>query len=223
MTSEATDAVRTTRVMLVDDHPMWIDALGEDLSEVGCEIVAVAHDGEQTLSRARATRPDVVVMDLNIPSPDGATCTQLLTDEFPDLKVLVVSASAERDDVLRAVKAGASGYVLKSATKAELLDAVRKTADGEAVFTATLAGLVLGEYRRMANNDAPDPDAPTLTPREAEVLRLVAKGLSYRDIAEQLFVSHRTVQNHVQSVLRKLQLHNRVELTRYAIQQGLDT
>ncbi len=106
MTSEATDAVRTTRVMLVDDHPMWIDALGEDLSEVGCEIVAVAHDGEQTLSRARATRPDVVVMDLNIPSPDGATCTQLLTDEFPDLKVLVVSASAERDDVLRASRPG---------------------------------------------------------------------------------------------------------------------
>ena len=223
MTSEATDAVRTTRVMLVDDHPMWIDALAEDLTEIGCEIVAVAHDGRQTLDRARATRPDVVVMDLNIPDPDGATCTQLLMDEFPYLKVLVMSASGERDDVLRAVKAGATGYVLKSASKAELLDAVSKTADGEAVFTATLAGLVLGEYRRMANNSAPEEETPTLTPRESEVLRLVAKGLSYRDIADQLFVSHRTVQNHVQNVLRKLQLHNRVELTRYAIQQGLDT
>ena len=210
------------RVMLVDDHPFWIDALGEDLTELGCDVVAVAHEGAQVMDRARATLPDVVVMDLNIPSPDGATCTQMLTGEFPDVKVLVMSASGERDDVLRAVKAGASGYVLKSATKQELLDAVTKTAEGEAVFTATLAGLVLGEYRRMANNPA-DDDSPALTPREFEVLRLVAKGLSYRDISEQLFVSHRTVQNHVQNVLRKLQLHNRVELTRYAIQQGLDT
>ena len=113
--------------------------------------------------------------------------------------------------------------MLKSATKAELLDAITKTAEGEAVFTATLAGLVLGEYRRMANNAKPEEETPTLTPREAEVLRLVAKGLSYRDIASQLFVSHRTVQNHVQNVLRKLQLHNRVELTRYAIEQGLDS
>ena len=209
------------RVMLVDDHPLWIDALGEDLTEMGCEVVAVAHEGKQVMVRATATRPDVVVMDLNIPQPDGATCTQLLTSEFPDLKVLVMSASGERDDVLRAVKAGASGYVLKSATKQELLDAVRKTAEGEAVFTATLAGLVLGEYRRMANNPASADDSPALTPREAEVLRLVAKGLSYRDIAELLFVSHRTVQNHVQNVLRKLQLHNRVELTLYAIDQGL--
>ncbi len=211
------------RVMLVDDHPFWIDALGEDLTEMCCDVVAVAYQGSQVMDRARATVPDVVVMDLNIPYPDGATCTQMLTSEFPDLKVLVMSASGERDDVLRAVKAGASGYVLKSATKQELLDAVRKTAEGEAVFTATLAGLVLGEYRRIANNPASPDDSPVLTPRETEVLRLVAKGLSYRDIAEQLFVSHRTVQNHVQNVLRKLQLHNRVELTRYAIQQGLDT
>lgn len=152
------------RVMLVDDHPFWIDALGEDLTEMGCEVVAVAHEGKQVMVRATATRPDVVVMDLNIPQPDGATCTQLLTSEFPDLKVLVMSASGERDDVLRAVKAGASGYVLKSATKQELLDAVRKTAEGEAVFTATLAGLVLGEYRRMANNPASADDSPALTP-----------------------------------------------------------
>lgn len=211
------------KVMLVDDHPMWIDALAEDLNGEGFEVVATASDGASTLARARATKPDVVVMDLNIPAPDGATCAQLLLEEFPGLKVLVMSASGERTDVLRAVKAGAIGYVLKSATKRELLEAIQKTAQGEAVFTATLAGLVLGEYRRMANSASPADDAPTLTPREAEVLRLVAKGLSYRDIADQLVVSHRTVQNHVQNVLRKLQLHNRVELTRYAIEQGLDS
>lgn len=220
--TEADQSTTSKRVMLVDDHPMWIDALAEDLDTIGFEVVATAADGPSTLTRARATRPDVIVMDLNIPDPDGASCTQILLDEFPQMKILVMSASGERGDVLRAVKAGATGYVLKSATKSELLEAVSKTAQGEAVFTATLAGLVLGEYRRMANNSTPEEDTPTLTPREAEVLRLVAKGLSYRDIANQLFVSHRTVQNHVQNVLRKLQLHNRVELTRYAIEQGLD-
>lgn len=223
MNDQPVEQLAATRVMLVDDHPMWIDALAEDLESNGFEVVATASDGESTLTRARATRPDLIVMDLNIPDPDGASCTQILLDEFPELKILVMSASGERVDVLRAVKAGAMGYVLKSATKAELLEAITKTADGEAVFTATLAGLVLGEYRRMANNAKPEEETPTLTPREAEVLRLVAKGLSYRDIAGQLFVSHRTVQNHVQNVLRKLQLHNRVELTRYAIEQGLDS
>ncbi len=219
--TEPTDAYR--RIMLVDDHPMWIDALGEDLGEAGFEIVATAGSGEECLNRARAARPGVVVMDLNIPDPNGALCTEMLLDELPALRVLVVSASGERDDVLAAIKAGAQGYVLKSASKEELLDAVRRTAAGDAVFTPALAGLVLGEYRRMANNAKGDEsDIPALTPRETEVLRLVATGLSYRDIADDLFVSHRTVQNHVQNVLRKLKLHNRVELTRYAIEQGLD-
>lgn len=209
------------KVMLVDDHPMWTDALAEDLQADGCTVVAIAHTGDEAITRGRESKPDVIVMDLNIPDPDGATCTQILIDDIPDVKVLVMSASGERDDVLRAVKAGAMGYVLKSATKSELLDAVHKTAAGQAVFTPTLAGLVLGEYRRMANEETAD-DTPRLTPRETEVLRFVAKGLSYREIGDELYLSHRTVQNHVQNVLRKLQLHNRVELTRYAIEQGLD-
>ena len=211
-----------SRVMLVDDHPMWIDALGEDLTEEGFEVVASAKNGTECLQRARATRPDVVVMDLQIPAPDGATCTELLVREFPDLQVLVMSASGERDDVLRAMKAGARGYLVKSASKAELIEGVRRTAAGDAVFTPGLAGLVLGEFRRMVNvARSHDDDGPVLTTREVEVLRRVAKGLAYREIAEELFVSHRTVQNHVQNVLRKLQLHNRVELTLYAIDQGL--
>ncbi|MDR2620879.1 MAG: response regulator transcription factor [Propionibacteriaceae bacterium] len=210
------------RVMLVDDHPIWIEALAEDLVEAGFEVVATARNGEECLRRARAAQPDVVVMDLQIPPPDGVTCTEVLTREFPTMNVLVVSASGERDDVLAAVKVGAKGYVLKSASKADLLDAVARTAHGEAVFTPALAGLVLGEYRRMASGGN-TAAVPTLTERETEVLRLVAKGLGYREIADRLFVSHRTVQNHVQNVLRKLELHNRVELTRYAISQGLDS
>ena len=214
--------ISRNRVMLVDDHPMWIEALSEDLSEEGFEIVAVAKNGTECLQRARATRPAVVVMDLQIPAPDGATCTELLVQEFPDIQVLVMSASGEREDVLRAMKSGARGYLVKSASKAELLEGVRRTAAGDAVFTPGLAGLVLGEFRRMVNvAHSHDDDGPVLTTREVEVLRQVAKGLAYREIAEALFVSHRTVQNHVQNVLRKLQLHNRVELTLYAIDQGL--
>ncbi len=210
-----------TRLMLVDDHPMWIDALRDDLLEAGFEIVTVAHSGEECLRRARATKPGVVVMDLQIPDPDGASCTEILLNEFPDLRILVLSASGEREDVLRAVKAGALGYLLKSASRAEVIEAVRRTAAGDAVFTPGLAGLVLGEFRRMANvAQLHNDEGPMLTAREQDVLRRVAKGMAYREIADELVVSHRTVQNHVQNVLRKLKLHNRVELTLYAIEQG---
>lgn len=217
-----TQAPMRRRVMLVDDHPMWIEALSEDLSEEGFDIVAVAKNGTECLARARATRPEVVVMDLQIPEPDGATCIEHLLGELPDLQVLVMSASGERDDVLRAMKAGAKGYLVKSALKAELIDGVRRTAAGDAVFTPGLAGLVLGEFRRMVSTARSlNQEGPVLTSREIEVLRRVAKGMAYREIADELFVSHRTVQNHVHNVLRKLQLHNRVELTLYAIDQGL--
>ena len=162
--------ITRNRVMLVDDHPMWIEALGEDLTEEGFEIVAVAKNGTECLQRARATRPDVVVMDLQIPAPDGATCTELLVQEFPDIQVLVMSASGEREDVLRTKKSGARGYLVKSASKAELIEGVRRTAAGDAVFTPGLAGLVLGEFRRMVNvAHSHDDDGPVLTTREVEV------------------------------------------------------
>jgi DNA-binding NarL/FixJ family response regulator len=141
--------------------------------------------------------------------------------------VLVLSASGEQEDVLEAVKAGATGYLVKSASARELVEAVRRTAAGDPVFTPGLAGLVLGEYRRLAQATAPSdprqPEVPRLTERETEVLRLVAKGLTYRQIADRLVISHRTVQNHVQNTLGKLQLHNRAELVRYAIERGLDS
>jgi DNA-binding NarL/FixJ family response regulator len=138
------------------------------------------------------------------------------------VRVLVLSASGEQQDVLDAVKAGAGGYLLKSAARPEFLDAVRRTADGDAVFTPGLAALVLGEFRRLAATPASDgADAPRLSERETEILRMVATGLSYKQIATRLSLSHRTVQNHVQNTLGKLQLHNRIELVRYAIEHGL--
>jgi DNA-binding NarL/FixJ family response regulator len=207
--------------MVVDDHPMWREGVARELAEDGFEVVASVGEGAQAVRVAAAARPDVVVLDLQLPDLPGVAVIQGLLREHPAVRILVLSASGEHQDVLDAVKAGATGYLLKSAARAEFLDAVRRTASGDAVFTAGLAGLVLGEYRRLASTPAGEP--PRLTDRETEVLRLVAKGLSYKQIAERLGVSHRTVQNHVQNTLSKLQLHNRVELARYAIERGLDT
>jgi DNA-binding NarL/FixJ family response regulator len=209
------------RVMVVDDHPMWRDGVARDLAEAGYEVVAVVGEGRQAVRVAAAVRPEVVVLDLQLPDLSGVDVARHLAAQDEPPRVLVLSASGEQADVLEAVKAGASGYLLKSASREEFLEAVRRTAGGDAVFTPGLAGLVLGEYRRLAGRPAAE-EGPRLTDRETEVLRLVAKGLSYKQIADRLVLSHRTVQNHVQNTLNKLQLHNRVELVRYAIEHGLD-
>ena len=217
-----TDGAAPLRVMVVDDHPLWRDAVERDLTEAGLEVVAVAADGREALARFPAARPDVVVLDLQIPPPDGVQVTAEVVGQAPSVRVLVLSASGEQADVLAAVKAGATGYLVKSASREELLSAVRRVAQGDPVFTPGLAGLVLGEFQRISEAPTPDPAEPRLTDRETEVLKMVAKGMSYRQIAERLVLSHRTVQNHVQNILTKLQMHNRVELTRYAIERGID-
>ena len=217
-----TEAAESVRVMVVDDHPMWRDAVERDLTDAGHEVVAVAANGREALARFPAARPAVVLLDLQIPEPDGVQVTAEMVRHDPEVRVLILSASGEQADVLAAVKAGATGYLVKSASREELLDAVRRVAQGDPVFTPGLAGLVLGEFQRMSDAPTPDPDEPSLTDRETEVLKMVAKGMSYRQIAERLVLSHRTVQNHVQNTLTKLQMHNRVELTRYAIEKGLD-
>jgi DNA-binding NarL/FixJ family response regulator len=211
-------------VMVVDDHPMWREGVARDLTEAGFDVVATASTGTEALTRATAVRPRVVVLDLQIPAPTGVEVTARLVKDDPTVRVLILSASGEQEDVLEAVKAGSTGYLVKSASRAELLSAVARVAEGDTVFTPGLAGLVLGEYRRLSDTpgSSANPNTPRLTERETEVLRLVAKGLSYKQIADRLVLSHRTVQNHVQNTLRKLQLHNRVQLVRYAIEQGID-
>jgi DNA-binding NarL/FixJ family response regulator len=210
--------------MVVDDHPMWREGVARDLGERGLDVVATAGDGAAAVRIAPAVRPDVVVMDLQMPHLDGVGATAAILEVLPGTRVLVLSASAEQGDVLGAVRAGAAGYLVKSAQASELVDAVERTAAGEAVFGPELAGLVLGEFRRREREGrTSESGGPELTARETEVLRLVAKGMTARRIADRLGLSHRTVENHVQNVLRKLQLSNRVELTRYAIERGLDS
>ncbi|MDT0328813.1 response regulator transcription factor [Nocardiopsis lambiniae] len=211
------------RVLVVDDHPMWRDAVARDLDEAGVTVVGTAGDGAKALRIAPAVRPTLAVVDMHLPDMTGVELTAGLIALGEPPRVLVLSASGAGDDVLAAVKAGATGYLVKSAGRDELLDAVRRVHRGEAVYTPGLAGLVLGEYRRLSSRerDRDDP-SPALTPRETEVLRLVAKGLAYKQIAQRLSIAHRTVQNHVQNTLTKLHLHNRVELVRYAIDRGLD-
>ncbi|HEY4422495.1 MAG TPA: response regulator transcription factor [Pseudonocardia sp.] len=212
--------LETITVMVVDDHPIWREGVARDLTERGLTVVATAADADAAVRIAAATRPRVVLMDLNLDGTPGVRAIEGILQKLPETRILVLSASGEHTDVLEAVKAGATGYLLKSAGADELLAAVQRTAEGFPVFTPGLAGLVLGEYRRLAG-ESDGPAAPALTERETEVLRLVAKGLTARQIGERLVLSHRTVESHVQSTLRKLQMHNRAQLVRYAIERGL--
>nr|WP_199865505.1 MULTISPECIES: response regulator transcription factor [unclassified Frankia] len=213
-------------MVVVDDHPLWREALSRDLDQAGFVVVGTAGSVAQALRVVAATRPDLVVLDLTLPDGSGVEVIRGLLGPGAaggfGGAVLIVSASGEQADVLAAVQAGASGYVVKSARPEELVDAVRRTAAGAPVFSAGLAALVLGEMSRAARDVTATPSPPRLTAREIEVLRLVAKGLSARDAAARLGISHRTVQNHMYNVLGKLQLRNRVELTRFAVREGYD-
>jgi DNA-binding NarL/FixJ family response regulator len=231
------------RVLVVDDHPVWRQSVAAGLEEAGCTVAGTAGDGAQALRVAAATRPEVVLLDLHLPDMSGAEVIRRLLAADPSVRVVVLSASGERQDVLDAMTAGATGYLVKSAQFSEMLEAVRAAAAGKAVFTPGLAGLVLGEYRRLAaaagasaaargaraaaagaatgRGGAPGLPTPRLTERETEVLRLVAKGMTYPQIAALLVLSPRTVQNHVQNTLIKLQLHNKAQLVRYALEQGI--
>ncbi|WP_017609713.1 response regulator [Nocardiopsis xinjiangensis] len=218
-------ALERIRILVVDDHPMWCEAVARDLDEAGTTVVGTAGSGAKAMRIAPAARPTLAVVDLHLPDMGGVELIAGLTGLPEPPHVLVLSASGSGEDVLAAVKAGATGYLVKSADREQLLDAVRRVNAGEAVYTPGLAGLVLGEYRRLSSHAEPEEGAgtaPSLTPRETEVLRLVAKGLAYKQIAERLSISHRTVQNHVQNTLTKLHLHNRAQLVRYAIDQGID-
>ena len=205
----------TLRVVLADDHPIWRDGVRADLGE-GFEVVGEAGTATEAIERILATRPDLVVCDLHMPDGGGLKVAR----ECGELAAIVMLTVSEAErDLLDAVAAGAVGYLLKSTPPDELRAALGRAAVGEAVFSPSLAALVLGEFRRLSK--ASDPVQP-LSPREREVLQFVARGHTYREVAEELFIAEKTVENHVRNILGKLHLNRKQELIRYALEHGIE-
>jgi len=208
------------RVVLVDDHPSLRDGVRTDLEASGvATVIGEASDGDEAIEVVRDSMPDVVLMDLSLPTVQGVDAIEAIVEELPHVRILVLSASEAESNVLEAIKRGAAGYLLKTSTAAELVDGVTRAYAGDAVFTPSLAGLLLSEFRK---GPEARPGEPGLTQRENEILRFVAKGYSYGDIAKELYISTKTVQNHVHNIVTKLHLRGRYELMRYAIRRGLD-
>ena len=210
------------RVLIVDDHALVRAGVRAHLAGQ-VEVLGEADDVGTATAAVLATQPDVVLLDVHLPSGTGADVLAAVAGGAPGTRWLALSISDSPEDVVTVIRAGAHGYLTKSVSADGLVDAVRRVADGDAVFSPRLAGFVLDSFRadapaRAAAAAAPgsDPDLDILTPREVEVLTLIARGYTYREAATELFVSTRTIETHVSAVLRKLQLSNRRELARWA-------
>jgi DNA-binding NarL/FixJ family response regulator len=202
------------KVFLVDDHQLFLSGVRAEL-DASFELVGVASDVDDAIEDIQAAQPDVVLVDVHMPGGGGLAVVTAVHEAFPEMKFLALSVSDAAEDVIAMIRAGARGYVTKSIQPDELAGAIRRVHDGDAVFSPRLAGFVLDAFADAV--PAPmDPELDQLTPREKEVLRQIARGYSYKQVARRLSISIKTVESHVSAVLRKLQLSSRYELTRWA-------
>jgi DNA-binding NarL/FixJ family response regulator len=205
----------STRVVLVDDHSMFRSGVRAELGE-SVEIVGEAATVGEAVATIRASAPDVVLLDVHMPDGGGLAVIAGVAADVPDTRFLALSVSDAAEDVIAVIRAGARGYVTKTISARELADAINRVAGGDVVFSPRLAGFVLDAFRDSPVMASVDPELDQLTPRELEVLRLLARGYAYKEIAAELFISIKTVETHASNVLRKLQLSNRHQLTRWA-------
>ncbi len=208
------------RVVLVDDHALVRAGVRAELAD-RLDIVGEADDVASAIACIAAAQPDVVLLDVHLPSGTGDEVIAAVASDAPDTKFLALSVSDASTDVIRVIRAGARGYVTKSISAEELADAIERVAAGDAVFSPRLAGFVLDAFTTGDVPPQPLSELDVLSPREREVLQLIARGYTYREVASELFLSIKTVETHVSSVLRKLQLSNRRELTRWATERRL--
>ena len=210
------------RVFIVDDHGLFRSGVRSELGD-DVEVVGEADDVVPAIAAIRATLPEVVLLDVHLPGGGGQAVVTALKAEHPEVRFLALSASDAPEDVIAVIRAGARGYVTKTISGADLVDAVRRVAAGDAVFSPRLAGFVLDAFATGTAQQSPplDPELDQLTGREREVLRLIARGYTYKEIARELFISIKTVETHVSSVLRKLQLSTRHQLARWATERRL--
>jgi DNA-binding NarL/FixJ family response regulator len=208
------------RVVLVDDHAMFRSGVRTELG-VRVDVVGEAADVDAAVEVIRRTTPDVVLLDVHLPGGGGVEVLRRLHAQLPDTRFLALSVSDAAEDVIGAIRGGARGYVTKTITGPELVEAIGRVADGDAVFSPRLAGFVLDAFAGSIDVAHIDEDLDRLTEREREVMRLIARGYAYKEVAKELFISIKTVETHVSSVLRKLQLSSRHELTRWASDRRL--
>jgi DNA-binding NarL/FixJ family response regulator len=206
--------VHTTTVVLADDHAIWRDGVRADLGE-DFRVVGEAADAAEAIEVIRRCHPDLVVCDLAMPGGGGLAVAKACAGET---RIVMLTVSEAERDLLDAVAAGAVGYLVKSTPPAELRAALRRAAAGEPVFSPSLASLLLGEFRRLAKAAGASP----LSDREREVLQHVARGHTYREIGETLYIAEKTVENHVRNILGKLHLNRKQELMRYALEHGIE-
>ena len=210
------------RVVLVDDHGLFRSGVRAELGRQ-VEVVGEADDVQPAIDLIASVQPDVVLLDVHLPGGGGQAVVQAIKPAYPEVRFLALSASDAPEDVIAVIRAGARGYVTKTISTAELADAIRRVAAGDAVFSHRLAGFVLDAFSAAPADVKPsfDPELDQLTSREREVLRLIAQGYTYKEIARELYISVKTVESHVSSVLRKLQLSSRHQLTRWAAERRL--
>jgi two-component system NarL family response regulator len=212
------------RVLIVDDHALFRRGLQMVLEgEPDIDVVAEASDGHEAIERAEATTPDVVLMDVRMPKRSGIEATRTIKDTLPSTKILMLTISDEEADLYEAIKAGASGYLLKEISIEEVASAVRQVQAGQSLISPSMASKLLNEFAAMVKrrDERTQVPGPRLTERELEVLKLVAKGMNNRDIGAELFISENTVKNHVRNILEKLHLHSRMEAVVYAVREKL--
>jgi DNA-binding NarL/FixJ family response regulator len=207
-------------VVVVDDHGMFRTGVRAEIGE-GVDIVGEAADVDQAVKVVLDTMPDVVLLDVHLPGGGGSEVLRRVQLKAPEVKFLALSVSDAAEDVIGVIRGGARGYVTKNITGTELIEAISRVADGDAVFSPRLAGFVLDAFAGTIEVAHIDEDLDRLTEREREVMRLIARGYAYKEVAKELFISIKTVETHVSSVLRKLQLSSRHELTRWATDRRL--
>ena len=213
------------RVLIADDQALFRRGLYVVLgTEENIEVVAEAEDGEQAIAKAEEMAPDVVLMDVRMPRVNGIEAAQRIRELLPSTKILMLTVSDEEDDLYEAIKAGANGYLLKEISVEEVATAIRSVVQGQSLISPSMASKLLNEFNSLARQAAEKKEqlpAPVLTARELEVLKLVARGMSNRDVADQLYISENTVKNHVRNILEKLHLHSRMEAVMYAVRKRL--
>lgn len=215
-----TESQQPPTVVLVDDHRMFRTGVRTELGEA-VTVVGEAEDVESAAAAVIEHQPQVVLLDVHLPGGNGAEVIRRVGDRAPGTRYLALSVSDAAEDVIATIRAGARGYVTKSISGTDLADAVRRVAAGDAVFSPRLAGFVLDAFAGTVDVADIDEELDRLSPREQEVMRLIARGYTYREAASELFLSVKTIETHVSSVLRKLQLSNRNELSRWASERRL--